>query len=908
MMDRIVAGDVAGVGRAMRKLTSAQRAGHAETLAEFRTALLCHKWEELPQPERFARLAAEFAAQPDPSTAGKWLTRMENHYCQKADISWEDDKNKTAGPHRWVVEVVDHWTAEQQTELVAAIDSARKLFPLADYLIRRTGCPPPTSRSFLLNWLSARWYGGDPDLVPNPPGMTFGERVRNDPLAPILLPIARTNPDKYMSDSAQAELIEAGLISGDHVVDLVFRRVDWGHLCSPRGDKALVRLIADDPRWRALAAEYWSTRLQGWLERVRQTSERRELRSCLEMINDLPPALAQHAAVGRDYLMLLDLWVPVAEYARVRLAELDEAGLIEPELVTETTRRLLRRADKKLIRAHLTWLDRTARRDPARAGQLVRSAALAFGHPDIAVQEQALKMIARHLDAASAAEQVGADEPIRAVLQAAADRLTPALSAQAADLFGPVARRDEPYVETLPLVRAPAAVPEPLGTPAEVAEQVAAVLAGSQDIVLFEQALDGLVRHSVHDRAGLAAALVPVVRRGPGRPSDCTPVHLWVVVQAVTGAVPDDDWLVARCCCCRGEFSPPGQLLAARIREAAVAVRAGDLPYLLAVPTDATGALDAAVLVERLTGYAERGIAARSADLGQALLRVIPTTDERIIDAADRLPGDAGRQLSSWLRAGGYPHQPSTPDDWDKIGAFDIVHKLINLPGAVTDLQLPADAERLFRTGTRWDRQCRNQLAAWVATLPHHRDRVANCYYDYSAREPYTERDRRAWMRLLPQLAESGGPADFALHLRLALAMDADRPRERAAAIDATLVLAARGDLNGELLGRQIVKLGPEGYSFVTLSRAIETLGEMAATGAYATVWSVCRGALPGLLEGEPVARGVGKLLTLAVECVLRCGASGEIPQVTTVAARRGSSELVKSARALVAALAGTRR
>ncbi|MGI3229012.1 hypothetical protein ACRJ4B_39775 [Streptomyces sp. GTA36] len=64
----------------------------------------------------------------------------------------------------------------------------------------------------------------------------------------------------------------------------------------------------------------------------------------------------------------------------------------------------------------------------------------------------------------------------------------------------------------------------------------------------------------------------------------------------------------------------------------------------------------------------------------------------------------------------------------------------------------------------------------------------------------------------------------------------------------------------------------------------------------------MCRAAPPGLL-GETPVRGAAAMLALAVECASRCGAKGEIPEVTAVADRKGSSLTVKNARLLREAL-----
>ncbi|QCB20682.1 hypothetical protein E5N77_01625 [Streptomyces sp. SS52] len=138
---------------------------------------------------------------------------------------------------------------------------------------------------------------------------------------------------------------------------------------------------------------------------------------------------AEQAPFLRDHVALLDLSSPVAAYGQEVLRELDEAGLLEEDVLSEACERVLLRPEKKLVRAQLSWLDRVARREPARAGRISVCAALAFGHPDVSVQERALTLVARHLK--------NAGDPVRAQLRtAAAASLGPALAARAAQLLG----------------------------------------------------------------------------------------------------------------------------------------------------------------------------------------------------------------------------------------------------------------------------------------------------------------------------------------------------------------------------------------------------------------------------------------------------------------------------------------
>jgi hypothetical protein len=110
--------------------------------------------------------------------------------------------------------------------------------------------------------------------------------------------------------------------------------------------------------------------------------------------------------------------------------------------------------------------------------------------------------------------------------------------------------------------------------------------------------------------------------------------------------------------------------------------------------------------------------------------------------------------------------------------------------------------------------------------------------------------------------------------------------------MDGLLVLAARGQLNTGLLGRILETQLRSGA--VEANRVAGSLRATAETGAYGTVWAVLEAALPGLLRDTPV-KSAAMFLALAADCVSRCGAKGEITEVSAVAGRRGSSLTVKN-------------
>jgi len=136
--------------------------------------------------------------------------------------------------------------------------------------------------------------------------------------------------------------------------------------------------------------------------------------------------------------------------------------------------------------------------------------------------------------------------------------------------------------------------------------------------------------------------------------------------------------------------------------------------------------------------------------------------------------------------------------------------------------------------------------------------------------------------------------------LLVAYGLGARRFEEQPSAVDAMLVLAARGQLDAAGLGRDIAE--PAGLRRLKPKRVAAALREAARSGAGGTVWAVLSGALPGLLAGGPGPFG-GALLALAADCAERSEARGATREIDEPAARKGSSQLLKEARRLRAAL-----
>ncbi|MEW1720923.1 DUF6493 family protein [Streptomyces sp. NPDC093109] len=817
----------------------------------------------------------------------------------------ENDKGPIGLPFRgvWIVDVLDLHPVAWRAELAARLDELMTFlgvrfgenYYIIAHLVHQTGCPVPISDGYVGGWLDSRVgssYSKHPaHLSGGPgPGATALERLRADDLTPTFLPLVVERGihlsilflDRWMKRGGLRHVwedTELGVFVSFSAEGLIDRAALIRHVfASLRGEEegpdiaVMMTVLALTPEEHASVARERTALAEPLRAVLLQDEGRRETAPVLDYLRALAPTPAENAPYARDHVALLDLSSPVAAYGQEILNGVDEAGLLEPDVRTEMCERLLLRPEKKLVRAQLTRLDRAARKDPARAALTVLDAALAFDHRDVGIQERALDVVARHLGAAG--------DAVLPELRTAAVRINPGLTARAAELLGTAPDPlTEPYADTLPPVPEPRPVPDPIGTAVEVAEEFAAVIANDRDVVAFERVLDGLVRHAHLDRAALARSLKPAMRRKPRSVFDCAHSDVYDVAAALRGDEPREFSPTGRLG--YGKYSPAGELLRARLAEAVTIIEAGAQPFLLAVPTDATGALDAAVLVRRISELDALGVTPAPVDLAQALLRTTPTADEEIRDAAGRLGSDAGQRLAQWLREGGLPQWDATPSDWEE--------RHIRPETSPCPPLLPA-AEALIGPYPRSGGYAGPMLPFWLAQLPRHSDIVlARDYFRFHY-------DRaRGWARALPYAAESGGPAGRALHMALAETLAYDRQDERDAAVDALLVLAARGRLNTELLGQRLAEM----LRATGANRVIASLRTAAETGAYATIWSLLEIALPRLLRDPTARSSTGALLALGVDCASRCAAKGEIPQVTTAAARTGSSQAVKNARLL---------
>ncbi|MER7751712.1 DUF6493 family protein [Kitasatospora sp. NPDC097643] len=892
LLTAVRSGNTPQIPALLAELDPARRRACLPALKALRTELR-DNWSTAAQKRMGALLVAGAGCHAGPAGAAGW-------------IGGRDFVNYDWFRHPALRQVVDARPQEWRIELanrLAARPAPRwgwAVYPLIDGIVRDTGSPAPQSERFLREWV--RTSRGD-----SGPRRTLVEVLRADRLTPELLPRVFELADA--SDELSWRLSPR---PGDSWVEAIAGLAETGELDRAELiDRCLARLV--------------------------RGGKPADQRCFLEVLQALAPTPEEYAARVRDVLALLDALSTVAGHAQVVLAGLDEAGLIEPEVLTEASAVVLFRAEKKLVRAQLGWLDKAARRDAGRSGPVVLAAAEAFGQQDTGVQERALNVVARHLAAAG--------EAVLPELRAAAEALNPLHHPRAGELFGAPVGGDDPdtgWNDLLP----PAPEPRPLGAPvasaAELAEELSALLADYEpEATAFERVLDGLVRQAHLDRAALVEALEPVRRVNPWqgviRWRDCAPGDVLLVVAAVAGELaPHQLWDgvggKGRSPLRGHHNTPQGNVLAARLEEAAWQVMTTRPPYLLATPTDSTGAVAAEVLVERLAGYEAAGVTPGRADLSAALLRVGPVgVDDAAagagtLRAAGALTSPAGRWAADWLRSGGLPAQPServlfAPGRGSTHGRHygerwweDLRRVLVGQPGVGPGPEGPG-GERLapeflvLLEGTvpsvaRTHRESEWPwwpTTHWAAVLPWHREELAARWLDWFASG--ADRDQTGPGRMLPVLAEAGGPAGLALHLAVAYGLGARQAEDRTAAVDALLVLAARGELDGALLGRELGALVECGAIKATRLAAALTLA--AGTGAYGTVWSALGPALPALLGAGTPGRGLGDLLALAADCARRTHARGPVAEVTEVAARGGSGRVVKEARALRDVLAG---
>lgn len=806
-------------------------------------------------------------------------------------IGAREQREWVRSPYPWVLEVLagrdPSWLADLARRLTARTVESEAEYRLVLELVRMADCPLPVSDGLVRGWAErvagARWQQRPPrpliDILRAEPHL--------DALAPHLLDMPELPPP-----------------------------VTWAATEDPaeHWPTALTVLSAEGLLDRGALLDHCVTRLV-------RGGKTTDMRFCLQVLRGLELTDREEAARVTDWAAMAgDGPSPVAGHAQEALARLDGHGELSIERLADVSGSVLFRTEKKLVRSQLVLLGRVLRRVPSSAGKLLPVVAEAFEHPDIGIQERALKLVARHLPATT--PEVREDLAGMALQLGAVHRS--AARAVFGDLLvdGPTV---DSYEEMLPPVPVPRRLdPAPADTAELTEEVVALVRSRSREVTDFERALDGLIRCAHHARADLADALRTALagqwwtEPGPqveiDRRFSRNHDGLQVVAASLLGRVSEEAvgdgrarWTATGTCC----HAALDGVLYARLWEAAAAIRTGELPFLLATPTWHTGALDPMALVERLLTYQRLGVTPGPADFGQALLRVRRTGGEEAAARAASMGTAEGGRLAAWIRA----DEPVAPVLRRRVETEAPAPQGWLQRSAVKARQvLPATRERLviqkeFPRSFHWlgrphsPRQQRcyhwgDTSPQWIATLPEDGETLAAWLLPSLT----CVEDQRGVAWPLPALVETDGPAEGAIHLALAHGLGARYPEDRLSAVDALLILAARGRLDANLLGGELSVLIDR--ELMKPSRLAAAARTAAATGAYRTVLSVLVPVLTALLAREQAPRGLSDLLAVAAECAEQCGPpkTGRIAGLAATAARGGSTQLVRQAARLEAA------
>ncbi|MFG2783736.1 DUF6493 family protein [Streptomyces prunicolor] len=878
LLEAVRAGRTAEAVGLLDGLTDTERRAFLPELKELRKELRKAPWEEASHRAYPALHAAGAACETGAAAAAAWIAATDMRWSRSSPallIHILGDRDTA-----WLADVT-HRLAERPA--IAGVP-----YELMAGLVRLSGCPVPTTSTYVQGWVAHTgqlWQRGD----------TLFERLRRDPhLAELVAALFETEdvagPMEWASAEdvggwvdAIARLTAGGALDRKSTVDACVARLLRGG--STLDHRAFLRAL------KALA--------------LTREEERQRTTDWLALASDAVPTVASHAQSVLGSLAL------DGELTSRRLVEMSDAVLFRPE--------------KKLVRAQLVLLGKVLARDASAVAELLPGLAPAFGHEDAEVQERALKLVERHLKKVRSPE-------VRAELAVAADQLIPTLRARAVETLGaaPVTAASTVYEEVLPPAPEPARLAPAPESAVELAEELGVLLTTEGDVATFERALDGLVRHAYQDRDALLEALGPVVARRWWSSMDPEYVQrpdnhfsrthhsfgssafgLDLLLATVhdkvrTGTLHEGVQYGHRGGQCR--HSALSRAFDARLWEVAYRLRTDPLPFLLSTPSWSTGLLEPDELVDRLDAYRRLGARVSAADFAQALLRVRRADRAAAAAAAERaeaLGTTEGTRLARWLTS----ESPTLPLSRRRASETRVELEF----GELLDLQedFPAEFRALGRpvTTSSGERYCYHWSQEverhWLAILPERRELVAaRLVRDVSA---VAVDDTRGAAAVLPLLAESDGVAGQATHLCVAYGLGARHPEDRLAAVDALLVLAARGQLDTARLGADLGELVRSGA--VKPSRLAESVRTGAATGANATIWGILRHTLAALLadmdgDVKPAhARALGDLLTVAAACAERSGARGELPHLAQTAARGGSSRLVTQARRLRSAL-----
>ncbi|MEV8637696.1 DUF6493 family protein [Streptosporangium sp. NPDC051023] len=637
--------------------------------------------------------------------------------------------------------------------------------------------------------------------------------------------------------------------------------------------------------------------LDGCLSRFLRGGSAPDMRFFVRLHEALAPAAEEVDARRPDYLRLLP--AAPANVADLALKQLRRLDPVEAEEAGEAVEGLLFRAESRLVRAGLAWLDRLVRDHRGDLDDYAPALAVALAAESTEARERAVRLVVKHAGrfTPSGAEAI---RDVVALLPAEAGARLAAVFGGEAAVAEP-APRPEPFT---PPPLPPAPRPNPLRPRVLTPTGLLALRPRTYDWLGAEHWLDGFVRLAAQDRAALTAALAPTAalfKDKRYRSAQWRELGDWTAAMARELAEPGVESRAAM----PEQYGPPrlplervpepgrcthGRLLPLRrfaeVYQALVEDRLP--PYLLATPTHDNGLLEAERLVERLEGYERAGVEALPVDLEQALLRLPRTVPDEVAGRIARLTGEAGRAAARWTAA---RPDPRITLRWEKDDQDTRV--VPDAAGGPTGLRVLDDV----LTIPRRDETCDGLLAV----LPAHREVVAAhavqtllSYRHYS----------KPSLADLDALATAEGPGGEGMALLLAHCLY-EGPGDEV--VPPFLRLAASGGFPGEEVGRQLVTLLR--HSGDSPTQALAALRVAARQGAHREVWQVMAGLLPAYLpgSGERATTLHTRLVEFAADVAEWAQARGELPEIARLAARQRTSELVRQARRLHDQLTGQR-
>ncbi len=358
----------------------------------------------------------------------------------------------------------------------------------------------------------------------------------------------------------------------------------------------------------------------------------------------LEPSLSEMAARAGRYLRLLAAGAkPGIALGQKACGRLLEAGLLPPEDLLAASGPALLFPLKTVAAAQLKLVAKVATAPWPLTDRALATAAVAFGHQRLDIQEAALKLIAQW--------GLPEEDPERGTITELAASLAPALAREAAAL-GVLAPKppagsyalqiQEP--EPPPMVLAAAeALPPPLDDPDELVQLLTQLMEDASDALALERAVAGAVRLCVlppGQRARLAGPLLKRAERrlredydGPFSGHEIVADVAALTVTWATGQVPETGAAMRPAGCEEretvlrsGQARVMAGILTARIWEACMLISGGRPALLLAEPEFATGAIGPDRLLDRLRSWADEDLPRY--DLETALVRLVPGLDD----------------------------------------------------------------------------------------------------------------------------------------------------------------------------------------------------------------------------------------------------------------------------------------